>query len=68
MSAIKGQPHYPWQLWFSKSFFIIYRGRDYDCRSYIMAQMIRNAASLRRLSISLQIAANERSITVKVLR
>jgi hypothetical protein len=42
------------------------RGKDYEYRTYIMAQMVRNAASKKRLSITIGVSEDEQSIHVTV--
>jgi hypothetical protein len=60
---------YPWARWFRRGVFTLVKGRDYNGRSYTMAQQVRNAASRpgHRLKVSVQMALDENSLTVRVL-
>lgn len=62
-------PYYPWEEWFGLGHFTLVRGRHYTVRTYMMEQIIRNAASRRRFSLRLhiRIAADENSLTVTVV-
>ena len=59
---------YPWKLWFSRHRFRLIRGRDYDCLTHAMVQMIRSAAGPRRhnVKVSTSVGNNSDSITVRV--
>lgn len=43
---------YPWEEWFSTPSTVIVKGLDYKCSQSTMCQMIRNAASQRRISVT----------------
>ena len=50
----RGRPRkHDWDTLFRRSRFVYVRGRDYTCSASNMVQQIRNAASFRRLSITL---------------
>lgn len=63
-----GQPRYPWEEWFSKAYFVLRKGVDYNCRTYVMVQQIRNAAGPTRFnkSIAVRVNADETTIRVRV--
>jgi hypothetical protein len=44
-NAKKFGVRYPWEKWFRRKSFTLQKGRDYECRTYTMAQAIRNAAA-----------------------
>jgi hypothetical protein len=46
---------YPWDEWFERGSFYLVRGRDYECTTHGMAQMIRNVASSDKYRIELEI-------------
>lgn len=50
----KSVKKYPWEKWFGKSKFFLYRGRDYTCSTWTMIQQVRNAASARSLSLEIK--------------
>jgi hypothetical protein len=39
---------YPWERWFNQAEFVLVRGRDFDCRTDTMIQMLRNRAGSMR--------------------
>lgn len=39
---------YPWRRWFARTVFKLVQGKHYHHKTYVMAQMIRNAAYLGR--------------------
>ena len=47
--------HYPWEKWFAKNRFILFRGKQYNCQPHSMGVQIRNAAAKRNLSVSVYI-------------
>lgn len=57
---------YPWEDWFSRDVFDLTRGIDYLHRTDTMAQMVRRAARRVNKSVSIDVAANGRSLTVRV--
>ncbi len=65
---------YPWRIWFAKTRFKLVRGKHYTDRSFIMAQMIRNAARLGRgglekgTSVRIKISEDENELIVTVLK
>lgn len=46
-------PLYSWDEWFGRQRFVLRRGTDYRCSQSVMAQQIRNNASVRGLLINL---------------
>lgn len=62
--ANRNNAKYAWADWFARGRFRLLRGRDYLCGTAAMAQQIRNAASLRRLSV--EIEETQRGLTVTV--
>lgn len=50
---------YPWQRLFARRSFRLVRGRDYDCLTHAMAQMVRNAAAPRRHNVKVNIRVDE---------
>lgn len=60
---------YPWSKWFTLKKFTLVRGKDYDCQSYVMAQMARNVARLKTYNVNLDIKLPDdgESLTIKVL-
>lgn len=63
---VKYGRRYPWVKWFSKRSFRLLAGRDYDCRTYTMAQMVRNTASRLRYKVSVTVYPDESGLSVKV--
>lgn len=61
---------YPWVRWFSQRKFRLIRGRDYDCFTHAMAQMVRNAAAPKRhnVRVSISVEGDGESLTVRVLQ
>lgn len=55
---------YPWELWFDSPRTVILRGVHYRCSQSTMAQIIRNNASTRGVSVS--IVDTETEITIEV--
>lgn len=60
------QRRYPWRRWFQARTFTIRRGRDYVCRTYVMAQMVRNVACRLGYSVSIAIHPDERALTARL--
>jgi hypothetical protein len=60
---------YPWARWFRRGVFTLVKGRDYNGRTYTMAQQVRNAAGRpqHRLKVNIQMPLDEQSLTVRVL-
>lgn len=56
---------YPWDLWFGERRFKVRRGRDYLCGAHSMAQQIRNAASKRRVNVTI-VESKRGDLTVTV--
>ncbi len=50
---------YPWGRWFRKGRFRLTEGRDYTCRPYGMAQMVRTQASKCRLRVRVTIGLDD---------
>lgn len=44
---------YNWNQWFAGKRFVLQRGRDFTCSMASIAQQVRNAASLRKVSASI---------------
>ena len=65
MSAVR-YPRYPWKLWFARRTFTLLRGSDYRCRTYSMAQTVRNAAARMRVRVAVKILAGEMGVVVRV--
>lgn len=61
-----GSFSYPWHEWFKMESFTLRRGKDYGCRTYIMAQQLRNKASEAGLSVTISVSPDEASITCYV--
>lgn len=57
---------YPWKRWFRHKTFSLRRGEHYDGRTYIMAQMVRNAATRHGLRVRVVISDDEDTLTVTV--
>lgn len=57
---------YSWDDWFSLDAFVVRRGDDFSCSMSAMSQQIRDAASVRGLSVHLDDIEDE--IMVKVRR
>jgi hypothetical protein len=57
---------YPWKGWFASRVFTLKQGRDYDCTTHGMAQMIRNVAATKpyRLRVSLSVSDGEIEVRV----
>lgn len=61
---------YPWDRWFKKlssmpdGRMVLARNRDYHCQSHGMAQQVRNAASGRGLSVTVE--TREKSLIVRL--
>jgi hypothetical protein len=75
LNSRKGIPHknaiYPYANWFErakKEDVKLVRGKDYKCRTASIAQQIRNKAWSNRLSISISIASDEDSLTMRVVK
>jgi hypothetical protein len=64
----KGAKRYPWREWFKKKSFKLFKGVDYEGRTYAMAQQVRNAAKLPQyhVRVSIVIAEDDNSIEVYV--
>lgn len=45
---------YPWEFWLARQRLVLRRGRDYACTNSTMASNVRNAASQRGISISVE--------------
>lgn len=45
---------YDWDNWFGRRRFVLRYGRDYQCATYSMGQMVRNQAARRHVSISIK--------------
>lgn len=58
---------YPWLRWFGQLHFTLKKGRDYDCRTDTMANMVRQAAARHGYKVSILIADDGRSMWVAVL-
>lgn len=58
------KPLYPWDRWFRGGDFSITRGKQYNCSTAGMVQMIRSRVSERRLSASIVVRGD--SIHVRV--
>ena len=56
---------YEWDNWFARRRFTLRRGEDYRCSQSSMSQQVRNAATARRLRVSL--VEGEGQLTVLVL-
>lgn len=57
---------YPWDQWFSKKKFVVRRGKDFDCMTHCMAQMIRTRAGGKGIKVRVQVG-EDGVITVAVL-
>lgn len=67
MSANKSRTKYPWDQWFlrmKKRPLSLHQGSDFKCQAHGMAQQIRNVASSRGVTISIEI--QEKTITVRL--
>lgn len=65
---------YPWRRWFKRSPFVLVRGKHFPAtvQAYVMAQMVRNAASQGRdgtepCRVRIKIAPDGNSLSVTVL-
>lgn len=54
MFARDRRKKYNWDKWFMRPKFILVRGRDFQCTSHSMNVMVRNAARLRGVKISIR--------------
>lgn len=59
---------YPWETWFGAGAFTLAQGRDYNGRTYTMAQQIRTMASKLGLRVSIDISDNGKSLTATVVK
>lgn len=59
---------YPWDHWFKCRPLTLYKGRDYDIKTYSMAQMIRTAAKARGLTVEIKTGEDEAYLLVTVSR
>jgi hypothetical protein len=59
---------YPWEVWFSQKQFIISKGNDYWCKTYSMAQIVRNAAHRYKLGIQIETSEDDMQLRVTVSR
>ena len=55
---------YPWTIWFTQGRFTVTRGKDFECFTHGMAQMIRNVARRRRVKVSLRVTEDEIDVIV----
>ena len=59
---------YPWDRWFTKQWFRVTRGKDYEGRTDSFIQQVRNAAKARNLSVRISVlrgpTAEEITVTV----
>lgn len=64
----KFHSRYPWRKWFSRDCFTLVRGVDYHYQTYVMSQMVRNAARRPRhgVQVSITQAEDGGSLTVTV--
>jgi hypothetical protein len=65
-SGKKHGKRYPWARWFRMKKFRIRFGKEYTCRSDMMASHIRRMASRYGIDVEIKIAAAMMSITVIV--
>lgn len=63
--TVRWNRKYPWERWFARRSFRVAKGVDYECRTYAMANSIRNNASQRGLKVSLRVIGEE-AIVVQV--
>jgi hypothetical protein len=60
---------YPWKKWLASKSFSLFRGKDFNGRAYTMAQQVRNRVrGHATIRVSIEIADDDRSLTVHVLR
>lgn len=59
---------YPWDRWFAQGKFKLVRGRHYDIKSYGMAGNARNAARDRGYRLHIEIAEDEKSMVITVIK
>jgi len=57
-------PKYPWDEWFKKPSFTLRPRQHYSGSASHMSQQVRNAASVRRISVSLEEKAGTIRVTV----
>jgi hypothetical protein len=58
---------YPWRRWFHSDGFVLTRYIDYNGMSHTMAQQCRNASAKWGVKVSINIANDGNSISVRVL-
>lgn len=61
-----GRKGLPWEQWFLTSGFILVKDVDYKCRTYAMAQTVRNAAIRFGIEVEVKVSSDEQSVTVWV--
>lgn len=59
---------YPWQSWFANARFSLVRGRDYDCLTSNMAQMVYRAAATASIKVAVATADDESELLVTVVK
>lgn len=60
---------YPWDAWFRQTVFILEKGKHYNCKTYTMAQIVRNAASANRhnVRVSIRTSNDGKRLRVEVI-
>lgn len=56
--------HYPWDVWLAKRRFQLIKGRDYECRTWTMAQQVTNRANKAGLRASFSFGDTDASFWV----
>ncbi len=57
---------YPWRKWFILDRFVLRRGRDYDCKTFSMAQAVYKAAARMRINIDIDIDEEDGALHVEI--
>jgi hypothetical protein len=65
--TMKSIGRYPWEQWFKTTKFKLLKGRDYFCKTSGIVGQLRNYATREKYRISIDVADDEKSITVFVL-
>jgi hypothetical protein len=60
----KPKVKHPWDRWFKRRKFKLYRYKDFLCQPPIMAQQVRNAASSREVGVSVDVEGGTVLVTV----